>query len=147
MTRLALIVLALSVVTSLGAQKPKAPVRLAPAVATATTTVRNPPALHATQLLELRKPGVAPRIRFAWEQVPGSPEYVLTGRWTDAQSWTLRSHEYRITARSATRWEDGWVTFEVSLPEGNHSWQLVAVFGPNDAGDFARPAHVSFDIR
>jgi len=145
MTRAAL--LTLLAVTSLGAQKPTPSARATPAVTTAAPSPRNPSVLHATQLLELRRPGVAPRIRFRWPRVPGSREYVLTGRWTDAQSWMVRSQEYRVTARSATRWEDGWVTFDVSLAEGNHSWQLVAVFGPDDAGDYAHPAHVSFDIR
>jgi hypothetical protein len=113
----------------------------------AATAASNPSAFRATQLLDLRRPGVAPRIRFEWEQVAGTPEYVLTGRWTDAQSWALRSREYRVTPRSATRWDGDRVAFDVSLPEGTHSWQLVAVFGPRDDGDFARPSHVSFEIR
>ena len=138
--------LTLCAFASLGAQKQQTPVRTA-RVVTAEITRRNPTALRATQLLDLHRPGVAPRVRFEWDQVPGSPEYVLIGRWTDRQSWTLRSHEYRVTARSATRWGEERVAFDVSLPEGNHSWQLIAVFGPNDDGDFAHPAHVSFDIR
>jgi len=146
MTHVALTALTLCVAASLGAQKPMTVVRQ-PLAETAAIAERNPKTFRATQLLDVRRPGVAPRIRFEWEQVPGSQEYVLTGRWTNAQSWELRSHEYRITARSATRWENGRVTFDISLPEGNHSWKLVAVFGPNDAGDYAHPAHVSFDIR
>ncbi len=108
---------------------------------------RNPSTFRAAQLLDRRPPGVAPRIRFAWETVPGSPAYALIGRWTDAQSWAMRSQEFRVTARTATSWDDTQVTFDVSLPVGAHSWQLVALFGPNDTGDFARPSHVAFDLR
>lgn len=147
MTSAAVVVLVLTFVSPTAAQKPAAPSALETGATTATPTRRNPSTFRATQLLGLRQPGVAPRVRFEWEQVPGAPEYVLTGRWTDAQSWALRSQEYRVTARTATRWEGGRVTFDVSVPEGNHSWKLVAVFGLHDAGDFANAAHVSFDVR
>jgi hypothetical protein len=39
------------------------------------------------------------------------------------------------------------VSFEVSLPVGAHSWRVVAIVGPNDAGDFAHPAQLSFALR
>ncbi len=112
-----------------------------------TRAVRNPASLKATQLLGPRAPGVAPRIRFEWEQVAGAATYVLTGQWTGAQSWALRSTEYRVTVRNATQWEPSRVAFDVSLPEGNHSWRLVALFSPNETGDFEHPAQLSFDVR
>ncbi|HJU89241.1 MAG TPA: hypothetical protein VJ672_07615 [Gemmatimonadaceae bacterium] len=111
------------------------------------SSVRNPTFLRASELLGRQAPGVAPRIRFEWERVPGSRGYVLLGQWTDPQSWAVRSQEYRVTERNASSWEDAKVTFDVSLPEGTHSWKIVAVFGPNDLGDFEKPAHVSFTLR
>lgn len=135
--------LMLGLVGPLGAQQSKAS---APP-ATAVESPRNPPALHAAQLLEARRPGVAPRARFSWQQVPHCEEYVLIGRWTDAQSWMVRVQEYRVTVRNAMRWDNDSAAFDVSLAEGSYSWQLVAVFGPDDAGDYANPARVSFDIR
>lgn len=113
----------------------------------ATRVVRNPESLRATQLLGPRAPGVSPRIRFEWEQVTGAATYVLSGHWTGAQSWALRSTEYRVTVRNATQWEPSRVAFDVSLPEGSHSWKLVALFSPNETGDFEHPAHLSFDVR
>ncbi|MDQ6886128.1 MAG: hypothetical protein M3068_02425 [Gemmatimonadota bacterium] len=111
------------------------------------SAIRNPKFLRAAELLSRSAAGVAPRIRFEWEQVPGSAEYVLTGQWTGAQSWALQSREYRVTARNASTWTPDRVTFDVSLPEGSYSWKLVAVFGPNDVGDFVTPAQLSFDVR
>jgi len=137
MMRAGLLLLALS--GSVGAQQPKGSAR--------PTSPKNPAALQATQRLEVRRPGVAPKVRFSWERVAGAEEYVLTGRWTDARSWTLRSQEFRITPNNATRWGDDSVAFDVALAEGSYSWQLVAVFGANDAGDYAHPARTSFDIR
>lgn len=142
MTRAGLLLLAF--VSSLGAQQSKVRLRVG---TVATPSPRNPSVFHAAQLLEVRRPGVVPRVRFSWQHVPGSEAYVLTGRWTDARSWVLRSQEYRVTGRNATRWEKGVVTFDVSLEEGSYSWQLVAVFGPDEAGDYANPARVSFDVR
>lgn len=86
-------------------------------------------------------------MHFEWEPVPGSVEYVLTGRWTDGRSWALHQSEYRVTTRNASSWQPRRVTFDVSLPEGNHSWKLVALFGPNGAADFESPAQLSFDVR
>jgi hypothetical protein len=110
-------------------------------------SARNPAVLHATQLLEPRVPGAPPRVRFEWAPVPGSPAYLLSGSWLDPQSWALRSLEYRVTPRTATQWGDARVTFDLSLPEGTHSWKLVALFGRRDDGDYASPTHVSFDLR
>jgi hypothetical protein len=36
---------------------------------------------------------------------------------------------------------------EVSIPEGTHSWSVVALFGPHEHGDFDHPTPVSFDVR
>ena len=109
--------------------------------------MRNPPRLSAVQLLDQQALGVAPRVRFQWDQVPGAVTYVLVGQWTTPTSWTVRSREYRVTPRSATRWKREQVWFEVSLPVGAHSWRVIAIFGPNDAGDFEHPAQLSFELR
>src|SRR5678809_650407 len=66
----------------------------------------NPRLLRALQLLDRRKPGVAPR--------------------------------------NATAWESHRVAFELTLPEGFHSWSVVALFGPDEHGDFNHPTTVSF---
>jgi hypothetical protein len=115
----------------------------------ATTLVaqRNPQRLRAVQLLDQRALGVAPRVRFQWDHVPGAVAYVLMGQWTTPTSWTVRSREYQVTRLSATRWTGGNVSFEVSLPVGTHSWRVVAIVGPNDDGDFAHPAQLSFALR
>lgn len=110
-------------------------------------TMRNPQRLRAVQLLDQRAPGTAPRVRFEWDQVRGAMQYVLTGQWTTQTSWAVRSREYRVTRRSATGWRSERVWFEVSLPVGAHSWRVIAIFGPNDAGDFANPAQLSFQLR
>lgn len=136
---------ALTVASALEAQqarvKPPAP-SAAPAA-----TIRNPRSLSATELLGRNDPGTPPRIRFEWDQVAKASAYLLAGRWTDGQSWAVRSQEYRVTARNATSWEVHRVTFEVSLPRGDHSWQVTALFEPDDSGDFEHPARVSFDLR
>jgi hypothetical protein len=109
--------------------------------------LRNPQRLRAFQLLEQQALGVAPRVRFQWDQVPGVVAYVLKGQWTTPTSWTLRSREYRVTPRTATTWTREDVLFDVSLPVGAHSWRVTAVFAPNDAGDFQNPAQISFELR
>jgi hypothetical protein len=110
--------------------------------------MRNPRRLAAVQLLTNRQPGAAPRVRFEWDQVAGTREYLLTGRWTKPPSWAVQSGEYRVTRRIATSWDAQYVQFDLWLPEGHHSWRIVALFGPRgDAGDFANPTLVSFDIR
>jgi hypothetical protein len=35
----------------------------------------------------------------------------------------------------------------VSLPEGTHSWSVVALLGPQEHGDFDHPTTVSFEVR
>ena len=111
------------------------------------TAERNPSFLRAAELLRHNDPGVAPRVRFEWEQIPNAHTYVLTGRWADGHSWAVRSSEYRVTTRNATSWGRDVVTFDVSLPAGAHSWRVVAMFGSPEAGDFASPAQVSFTLR
>jgi hypothetical protein len=148
MSRAVAMVLATAMLASVvGAQKAVVPP--APAAPAAVPALRqgNPPALAATELLDRAAPGVAPRVRFEWAPVSGATAYVLTGRWTDGHSWEVHSQEYRVTARNATDWRPTRVVFDISLPRGSHSWQLVAVAGPNDAGDFEHPVRLSFDLR
>jgi hypothetical protein len=114
------------------------------AVAGATT---NPRQLRAMQVLDRRKAGVPPRVRFEWDPVAGARSYMLTGRWTSPPSWAIRSEAHRVTAQNATAWEPRRVALEVSLPEGTHSWSVVALFGPHEHGDFDHPTPVSFDVR
>lgn len=107
----------------------------------------NPRQLRAMQLLERRKAGVAPRIRFEWDPVAGARRYALMGRWTSPPSWAIQSEAHRVTQQNATAWESRRVAFEVSLPEGTHSWSVVALFGPHEHGDFDHPTPVSFDVQ
>lgn len=109
--------------------------------------IRNPRQLRAVQLLSQRQSGVPPRVRFEWDAVAGAREYVLRGRWSEPPSWTLETREYRITPQVATRWEARRVQFDLSLPEGHHSWTIVALFGPGEIGDFANPTSFSFELR
>jgi hypothetical protein len=44
-------------------------------------------------------------------------------------------------------WDSQRVAFELSIPEGTHSWSVVALFGPSERGDFDHPTSVSFEIR
>jgi hypothetical protein len=136
---------ALAVAPALEAQQAHVLPPVPPAARAAT--IRNPRALSATELLGRNVTGTSPRIRFEWDQVGNASAYLLAGRWTDGQSWAVRSQEYRVTARNATSWEIPRVTFEVSLPRGDHSWQVTALFEPDDTGDFEHPARVSFDLR
>lgn len=136
---------ALSVTPALEAQRAHVQPPVPPTVRAAT--IRNPRALRATELLGRNDTGTSPRIRFEWEQVGKASAYLLAGRWTDGQSWAVRSKEYRVTARNATSWEVNSVTFDVSLPPGDHSWQVTALFEPDDTGDFEHPARISFDLR
>lgn len=118
----------------------------------------NPHGLHATATLEHRPPGTPTPVRFEWEQVPGAREYLLSGRWTSPPSWAVQRREYRVTSRNAASWTARSVAFETALPEGNHSWGLVALFGarlathdtgsvsPRLVGDFANPTTLSFDV-
>jgi hypothetical protein len=103
--------------------------------------------LRAAQLLEYRPVGADARVRFEWDQVPGAREYRLVGRWTGAVSWTVRTREYRVTSRTATRWTSQGVSLEVQLPQGNHSWRLIAVFGPNDLRIVGDSTPLSFAVK
>jgi len=117
------------------------------AAAAAPSPIANPPALRASEILSRREPGVASRVLFEWDQVPGAREYVLQGRWIDPTTWGLHAREYRVGSRNAAGWTTERVSFDVSLPPGAHSWAVVAVFGPDEIGDFAHPTHVSFDLQ
>lgn len=118
-----------------------------PTASAQNTLERNPSYFHAAELLSHGDSGGAPRVRFEWERVPGARLYVLSGQWTDGQSWAVRSGEYRVDAQTATSWERDRVTFDVSLPSGAHSWTIVALFGEEERGDFTTPAHFSFTLR
>lgn len=108
--------------------------------------VRNPRQLRAVELLTQRRPGVAPRVRFEWDQVAGAHEYLLTGRWTRPPSWTMQTGDYHVTPQTATSWGAQRVQFDVSLPDGHHSWTVVALFGAGNVGDFANPTPFSFEL-
>jgi len=114
---------------------------------TPSQVLRNPQRLQAVEILERRKPGVAAKVHFTWDQVAGARAYVLSGRWTSATSWTIQSREYRVTPRNATTWNTRSVAFDVSLVDGAYSWSLVAVHGSRDAGDFENPTVLSFEVR
>lgn len=146
MTRLVFVALAMLAGSSLCAQRPLPEPHLQKSVVS-RSSVRNPPFLRASEILGRGTPGEQPRIRFEWEQVPGCTAYVLAGQWTDNQSWAVRTLEYRVTDRNATSWTVNHVTFDGSLARGSHSWKLIAVFGPDETGDFENPAHVSFNVR
>ena len=109
--------------------------------------VRNPRKLEAVQLLDQRTANNSIRVRFEWDPVPGATEYILSGKWTAARSWTIHSEEYRVNQKAATQWNDDKVSFETSLPAGNHSWQLVAVFRSLASGDWEHPTLKSFEIK
>lgn len=122
---------------------------------------RNPHELRATELLERHAPGTPSHVRFEWDQVSGAREYLLSGRWTSPPSWAVQTREYRVTARNAASWTARNVAFETALPEGNHSWGLVALFAgrpasrdtgsgggtPKLVGDYANPTTLGFDVR
>ncbi len=124
-----------------------------------STARRNPHELRATEQLERHAPGTPSHVRFEWDQVSGAREYLLSGRWTSPPSWAVRTREYRVTARNAAAWTARNVAFETALPEGNHSWGLVALFGrrlasrdtgtgaPRLVGDYANPTTLTFDVR
>ncbi|HVE35311.1 MAG TPA: hypothetical protein VNC18_17230 [Gemmatimonadaceae bacterium] len=112
-----------------------------------TIVASNPRQLRALQVLDRRRPGVTPRIRFEWDAVPGARRYSLTGRWTSPPSWAIQSEQHRVTQQNATAWETHRVAFELPLPEGTHSWSVVALFGADEHGDFAHPTSASFDVR
>jgi hypothetical protein len=111
--------------------------------------VRNPRELKAVELLAQRRAGVPPRVRFEWDQVAGAHEYLLRGRWTTPTSWTVQTTDYYVTPKTATSWGGAGqhVQFDVTLPEGHHSWAVVALFGSASVGDFGSPTGVSFELR
>lgn len=103
--------------------------------------------LKAVQLLEYRPVGADVRVRFEWDQVRGAREYWLLGRWTGAVSWTIHTRDYRVTSTTATTWTGERVTLEVALPQGNHSWRLVAVLGPHDVRAVGDSTPLSFAVK
>jgi hypothetical protein len=111
--------------------------------------VRNPRDLKAVELLAQRRPGVPPRVRFEWDQVAGANEYLLRGHWTTPTSWSVQTTDYHVTPKTATSWGGAGqqVRFDVTLPEGHHSWTVVALFGSGGVGDFGRPTAVTFELR
>ena len=111
--------------------------------------VRNPRELKAIELLGERRSGVLPRVRFEWDQVAGAHEYLLKGRWTSPRSWSVQTTDYQVTPKTATSWGGAGqrVQFDVTLPEGHHSWTVIALFGNGGVGDFANPTNVSFELR
>ena len=127
-------------------ERPQTP-RPAAAQSAATRGLRNPHKLTAIQLLEPTHPGRTPHVRFEWDAVPDAREYVLYGQWVSADSWTVQTREFRVTPRTATAWEAGRIAFDAALPEGSHSWNLVALYGLNDGGDFDSPTLLSFELR
>ena len=119
----------------------------AQAAAHAEAALRNPRKLDAVQLLDQRTPNNSIRVRFEWDPVPGATEYILSGKWTSSRAWTIHSEEYRVNPKVAALWNDDKVSFETSLPPGNHSWQLVAVFRSLASGDWEHPTLKSFEIK
>jgi hypothetical protein len=107
----------------------------------------NPRQLHALLLLDHRTAGALPRIRLEWDPVAGARRYAVAGRWTSPPSWAIQSEQHRVGAQNASAWEPHRVAFELSLPEGTHSWSVVALFGADEHGDFAHPTSVTFEVR
>ena len=107
----------------------------------------NPHRLRVLQVLDRRKLGVSARIRFEWDAVPGARRYALSGHWTSPPSWAIQSEQHRVSPQNAMAWEKQRIAFEVSLPEGMHSWSVVALFGADEHGDFAHPTSATFEIR
>jgi hypothetical protein len=108
---------------------------------------RNPQRLEAVQLASSRAVKQQPRVRFVWDRVNGATEYVLIGKWTSSPAWTVHTVEYRVTPRLATDWGTEKIVFDVAVPSGSHSWEVVAVFGAIESADFQRPTVKSFEIR
>jgi len=110
-------------------------------------TEKNPRRLEVVQLLDQRASGNLPRVRFEWDPVRGATQYILTGKWTTPPSWTIHSGEYRVTQKVASEWNDEKVSFEITLPAGSHSWQLIALSRSAASGDFEHPTLKSFEIK
>jgi len=114
----------------------------------ASPRLRNPHALRAMEVLERRAPATTrPVIRFEWDQVRGAREYLLIGHWMQQPSWTMQSKQLRVSRGNATSWSGERVTFEIALPQGSHSWRVVALFGPRNVGDSANATPYAFDVR
>lgn len=112
---------------------------------------RHPRKLRAAQWLGESSDGYGnepgSRVRFEWDPVPGVRAYVLRGRWTGRESWAVRAVEYRVTPRNASCWESRRVAFDVALVPGSHSWQVVALHGADEAGDFENATRLAFEVR
>lgn len=134
-----------TVATALPAQRASVP-QGQPSQAPDTKT-RNPNSLNAVQLLARGGPALEDRVRFQWDHVDGARAYLLTGRWTQPPSWTIRSRAYRVGTINATSWTSDHVTFEVLLPPGSHSWKVTALFGAKLVGDTATAPTFAFDIK
>ena len=107
---------------------------------------RNPDRVRASQVLGLGLAG-SPRVRFEWASVWGAQSYLLLGAITDPRTWRVTTTEHRVSAANAAEWSADRVVFETPLNPGMYSWKLVALFQPNDVGDFAAPAVVTFEVR
>ena len=107
---------------------------------------RNPERVRASQVLGLGQAG-SPRVRFEWASVGGAHAYLLLGAITDPRTWRVTTTEHRVSAANAAEWSADRVVFETPLNPGMYSWKLVALFQPNDVGDFAAPAVVTFEVR
>ncbi len=108
--------------------------------------IRNPERVRASQVLGLAEVG-SPRVRFEWASVGGADAYLLLGAITDRRTWRVTTTEHRVSAANAAEWSADRVVFETPLNPGMYSWKLVALFQPNDVGDFAAPAVVTFEVR
>lgn len=91
-------------------------------------------------------PRAALRVRFEWPQVPRAVGYSLVGAITDRRSWTVHSAKHRVDRDNAQAWDRRHVIYETPLEAGIHAWKVVALFSPNDRGDFTTPATVAFEL-
>jgi hypothetical protein len=144
---------ALGGVAAAHSSAPVGKTRFGPVQAAAESMPKNPRQLRAAQWLGEPREGAGAgaaarsRVRFEWDQVRGARAYVLRGRWTGDGSWAVRSADHRVTSGSATCWGTRRVEFDVALPTGSHSWRVVALFGPNDSGDFENATRLAFEVR
>lgn len=105
------------------------------------------PIFRAIAILERRASDSPPRVRFEWTPRDGVSEYLLVGAWTSHQSWTVERRGFRVDRRNASTWDDRLVTFEVSLPPGNHSWRLMPVGRAHAVEPAGERAQIWFDLR
>ncbi|MEO8451420.1 MAG: hypothetical protein ABI647_16625 [Gemmatimonadota bacterium] len=113
----------------------------------AAVQAHNPPRVQASQVLGLVGAAGSPRVRFEWESVGGAHAYLLLGAITDKRTWRVTNTEHRVSAVNAAEWSPDRVVYETPLNPGLYSWRVVALFAPNDIGDFAMPAVVTFEVR